>query len=226
MDMYRIHDMLEDISETATTELAKGTENVNTKEFGEVVDMIKDLSEAEKNKMEACYYKTLIEAMEESDYGEDYDEYGPLERRGYRGGGRSGGGRGGNRGGGNRGGGRGGRRSYEEMWDDPRFMEERMGYSNGAYGGGSRGQSSGGQGGQSRGYQGGQQQSRYGYSHDDYMNERKMYSSTDPESMKKRAKIIDEHMDDMYEMFKEEVQDMTPEEKQMWKSKLNKIINL
>lgn len=214
MDMYRIHNMLEDVSEAATTELAKGAENVNTKEFGEVVDMIKDLSEAEKNKMEACYYKTLIEAMEDSEYGKDYDEDGPIwddERMGYprmrdsrgrytssrRGYGQ----------------GRGSRRMYDEMMEDPRYMDNRMGYSNGAYGGGRRGQTM-------------NQGSRYGYSHDEYMNKIKMHSSNDPETMKKRAKMIDEHMDDMYEMFKEEVQDMSPEEKQMWKSKLNKIINL
>ena len=214
MDMYRIHDMLEDVSEAATTELAKGAENVNTKEFGEVVDMIKDLSEAEKNKMEACYYKTLIEAMEDSEYGKDYDEEGPIwddERMGYprmrdsrgrytssrRGYGQ----------------GRGSRRMYDDMMEDPRYMEDRMGYSNGAYGGGRRGQTM-------------NQGSRYGYSHDEYMNKIKMHNSNDPETMKKRAKMIDEHMDDMYEMFKEEVSDMTPEEKQMWKSKLNKIINL
>lgn len=227
MDMYRIHDMLEDVSEAATTELAKGAENVNTKEFGDVVDMIKDLSEAEKNKMEACYYKTLIEAMEDAEYGKDYDEEGPIwddermgysrmrdsrgrytsSRRGYRGqnGGRS-------------------RRNYDEMMEDPRYMDEmyyggrnNMGYSNGAYGGGRRGQSSN---------MGSSNSSRYGYSHDEYMEKKSSMKGNDPETMKKRAKMIDEHMDDMYEMFKEEVADMSPEEKQMWKSKLNKIINL
>lgn len=213
--MYRIHDMLEDISEAATTELAKGTDQVNTKEMGEVVDMIKDLSEAEKNKWQSCYYKSIVEAMEESEYGEDYDWTGPDEdrmgyprmrdsrgrfmssRRGYpmQGRGRS-----------------GGRRSYDEMMEDPRYMDmmkERMGYSNGAYGGGQRGMSSSGG-------------SRYGYSHDDYMQKKSSMQGNDP----KRAKLIEEHMDDLYGMFKEEVQDMTPEEKQMWKSKLNRIINL
>ena len=65
MDSYRIHNMLEDISETATTELAKGTHSVNTKEFGEVVDMIKDLTEAEKNKQREdtlAYVLAFLEA--------------------------------------------------------------------------------------------------------------------------------------------------------------------
>lgn len=220
--MYRIHDMLEDVSEAATTELSKGTEQVNTKEFGEVVDMIKDLTEAEKNKWQSCYYKSIVEAMEDSEYGEDYDWSGPDEdrmgyprmrdsmgrytsRRGYRGGRSS------------------GRRNYDEMMMEyPRMYDEmyyggrnNMGYSNGAYGGGRRGQTS--NSGNS---------SRYGYSHDEYMQKKSSMQGNDPETMKKRAKMIDEHMDDMYEMFKEEVADMSPEEKQMWKSKLNKIINL
>ncbi len=214
MDMYRIHDMLENVSEAASTELSKGTEKVNTKEMGEVVDMIKDLSEAEKNKWQSCYYKSIVEAMEDAEYGEDYDWSGPDEdrmgyprsrdsmgrftsRRGYRG-------QGGQR--------SGGRRNYEEMMYDPRMedMYNRMGYSNGAYGGGSRGQSSSGG------------SSRYGYSHDEYMEKKSSMQANDP----KRAKLIEEHMDDLYGMFKEEVQDMTPEEKQMWKTKLNRIINL
>lgn len=239
MDMFRIHDMLENVSEAATTELAKGTEQVNTKEFGAVVDMIKDLSEAEKNKMEACYYKTLIQAMEESEYGEDYNEDGPIweeeSRMGYsRGGGRSGnrrgasGGRGG-RGSGSGSGNRSGRRGfpmYDERYDE--YMEGRMGYSNGAYGGGSRGQSSSGgsSGGSGSSGSSGYSGSRYGYSHDEYMNNKMMYNSNDPESKAKKAKMVEERMDDLYSMFKEEVQDMSPEEKQIWKTKLNRIINL
>ena len=201
MDMYRIHDMLEDISESATTELAKGTEHVNTKEFGEVVDIIKDLSEAEKNKWQSCYYKSIIEAMEDSKYGDDYDWMGPDEdRMGYP------------RSRDSRGRFTSSRRGYErmpmEMMEDPRHTDQyisRMNYPR---------------------MSGVNQGSRYGYSHDDYMQKIKMHKSNDPETMKKRVKMIDEHMDDMYEMFKEEVADMSPEEKQMWKSKLNKIINL
>lgn len=214
MDMYRIHDMLEEVSEVASTELAKGSDKVDTEEFGEVVDMIKDLTEAEKNKWQSCYYKSIVEAMENADYGSDYDYQGMVDedRAGY---GRSG------RMGYNRTRDSRGRYAYggNDMMDDPRYydyMNGRMGYSNGAYGGGRRNQYS------SSGNMG----SRYGYSHDEYMQKIKMHNSNDPEAMKKRTKMLDEHMDDMYEMFKEEVQDLTPEEKQMWKAKLNRIINL
>lgn len=200
MDKYHIHNMLEDISETASTELSKGIDQVNTKEMGEVIDMIKDLSEAEKNKMEACYYKSVIEAMEESQYGEDYDWEGRM-RKGYS---------------------RGRRMGYEQpMMQDDRYMDYmngRMGYSNGAYGGGSRGMSR-------SGYSQ-NQNSRFGFSHDEYMKEKSMYNKNNPEDMKKRAVLIEDRMDDLYEMVKEEVKDMTPEEKQMWKSKISGIINI
>lgn len=225
MDMFRIHDMLENVSEAATTELAKGTDKVNTKEFGEVIDMIKDLSEAEKNKMEACYYKTLIDAMEESEYGEDYDEYGPMERMGYsRGGGRGGNRRGANGSQGSRGGNRGGggsRRNYpmeDERYED--YMRGQMYYSNGAYGGGSRGSSSSG-GGSSSGSSG----SRYGYSYDNYMRNRSNYSTTDPEDKQERMKMLEEYSKDLITSFSDVLQDATPEEKNMLRSKLTKVVS-
>lgn len=43
--------------------------------FGEIVDMIKDLAEAEKSCHEACYYESVVEAM---------DEYGGNPRMGFK----------------------------------------------------------------------------------------------------------------------------------------------
>lgn len=40
--------------------------NVDGHGVGEVIDMIKDLCDAEKNIYKACYYKTVVEAMKES----------------------------------------------------------------------------------------------------------------------------------------------------------------
>lgn len=80
MDIKMMHEMIEKLTECAKYELDKGVEAVDTKEMGEVTDIIKDLAEA-------MYYRTLTEAMKESEYGEEYDEYGPMDdgRRGYRG---------------------------------------------------------------------------------------------------------------------------------------------
>ena len=74
--------MVEKLTECAKSEMdKKGIEEIDTEEFGKVTDIIKDLSEA-------MYYRTLTEAMKESEYGEDYDYMGAYdehERKGYRG---------------------------------------------------------------------------------------------------------------------------------------------
>lgn len=78
MHIKRIHDMMETLTEVAKCELDKGVECVDTKEMGEVVDIIKDLAEAE-------YYAKISKAMDESEYGEDYDWMGAYDRKYYRG---------------------------------------------------------------------------------------------------------------------------------------------
>lgn len=71
--------MIEKLSEVAKCELDKGIENIDTKEMGEVAEIIKELSEAE-------YYAKISKAMDEAEYGEDYDyrgAYDEYERKGY-----------------------------------------------------------------------------------------------------------------------------------------------
>ena len=50
-----------------------GLDQMDTAETGQVIDMIKDLAEAEKCCMEACYYHKIIKAMEESEEDRDGD---------------------------------------------------------------------------------------------------------------------------------------------------------
>lgn len=55
-----------------------GIEKVDTKEAGEIVDMIKDLAMAEKYCWEKKYYKAVVEAMEEGNeptYGYNHYRY-------------------------------------------------------------------------------------------------------------------------------------------------------
>ena len=81
MHIKRIHEMIEKLTKCAEMELEKGVENINAEEMGEVTDMIKDLAEAE-------YYSKISKAMDEAEYGEDYDYRGAFdeyERKGYRG---------------------------------------------------------------------------------------------------------------------------------------------
>ena len=81
MHIKNIHCIIEKLAETTKVELDKGIENIDTKEMGEVADIIKDLAEAE-------YYAKISKAMDEAEYGEDYDYMGAYdehERKGYRG---------------------------------------------------------------------------------------------------------------------------------------------
>ena len=73
--------MVETLTEVAKCELDKGIECVDTNEMSEVTDMIKDLCEAE-------YYAKISKAMDEAEYGEEYDYMGAYDehdRKGYRG---------------------------------------------------------------------------------------------------------------------------------------------
>lgn len=79
MDIKRMHEMIEKLSEAAECEFSKGIENVDTCEMGKVVYMMKDLSEA-------MYYRTLTKAMQESDTEEImemFDKYGDDGKRYY-----------------------------------------------------------------------------------------------------------------------------------------------
>lgn len=76
MDIKRMHDMIEKLSECAKCEIDKGIENIDPCEMGQVTDMMKDLAEA-------MYYRTLMKAMEESSADETmemFERYGDGRR--------------------------------------------------------------------------------------------------------------------------------------------------
>ena len=215
--MHRLKHIMDCLEDATKSHLDKGIENVDAKEMGEVIDMIKDCCEA-------MYYYSIYEAMQEE---KEEDEE---ERKYYRGQRRDSMGR-------YTSGQRGGRRGFEPHpymmrpmmdeeteWERMQDMQEgRMYYPNqgsGTYSGGSR--QYGSQGSQSGRSQG---NSRYGYSHDEYMKS-KQWDSSDPEQHKMRKQKLDEYLNDLQEMGKEVVQDMSPEEKQLWKQKISKLMNL
>lgn len=69
MDIIRMHNVLEKLTECVECEFDRGIENVDMTEMSAAIDMIKDLAEAE-------YYRKVSIAMDE------YDEYDD-GRRGY-----------------------------------------------------------------------------------------------------------------------------------------------
>lgn len=82
-EMKTVKSMCECMENAIKTQMDKGLDHVDTHELYEAVDIYKDLSEVKKNIAKTCYYKQIMEAMEESEYGEDYDENGEI--RYYRG---------------------------------------------------------------------------------------------------------------------------------------------
>ena len=91
MDKKHIHEMLEKMSEWSLSEMqSKGKEHVDTEEMGKAIDMVKDLAEAEMSVWKACYYKSIVEAMEKSEKEDELmlkmmiEEHGEAEgRMGY-----------------------------------------------------------------------------------------------------------------------------------------------
>ena len=177
-------------------QMENGLDKVNAKEMGEVVDMIKDSYEIEKLKAEKKYYESVVDAMHDKGNEEWYDDMGYPVRRDSRGRYTS------SRSMGGSGRSMSMRRGFEYQDDYPSRPVDmtRDMYSD--------------------------RSSRYGYSHDEYMEKRKDYNMTNPESAKKRKQLLNDYMDDLYDMAKDMVQDMSPEEKQMWKDKLTQIANM
>lgn len=72
--MSDISEMKTDIVESVKHELrCKGFDNIPPYELGQYVDMIKDLSKAEKDCMEKCYYTEVIDAMHEHGFEGEWE---------------------------------------------------------------------------------------------------------------------------------------------------------
>ena len=81
--MHRIKAMKEKLIEEAQNRM-QNMDGGSIEQMGQIVDMIKDLSEAEKACLEAEYYDSVIDAMDGDDrYGYD-DRGGSGNRQGYR----------------------------------------------------------------------------------------------------------------------------------------------
>lgn len=72
-EMKPLKDICDKLLSTIKHEFECGVENVDTKEMGEAIDMLKDVYEAKEKIAKACYYKKIVEAMEKSEE-EDKEE--------------------------------------------------------------------------------------------------------------------------------------------------------
>ncbi len=210
-------------------QVGQGLKEVDTKELGEAIDMLKDMEEA-------IYYCSITKAMEESKEEEKYREkffsmypqnrmmYNDGNRMMYAEGGRSGGGDGN----------RGGRRGFDDdmMYNDGNRMYYNGGGGSGSGGsrssGGGSGQSGGNSGG-SRNYDGGQyypypaeirdyREGRSPVTRRMYMESKELHHDK-AKQMQELEKYMKELTDDILEMIKE----ASPEEKQILSQKLSTL---
>ena len=225
MHIKNIHCMIEKLSEVAKCELDKGIENIDTKEMGEVAEIIKELSEAE-------YYAKISKAMDEAEYGEDYDYMCAYDHeiKGYRGQPRDSRGRYmSNR----------GRRGYESRmmpeidWDDMEYHRDmdrnthnRMYYTDGNMSGSSSsGMSSGSmssEGGSNSGSRG-NSESRYDKARRGYEESKAMHKSGSVEDKKKNMESLEHYMKELSEEMAELIESMDASEKTMVRSKLQTL---
>lgn len=216
MHIKNIHCMIEKMAEYCKCDIEKGYDKLNLATAGAAVDILKDLCEAE-------YHARVSKAMEKEEEEEEMEErYGRMfypRRRDSRG--------------------RFiGRRGYDEppymhMPDmrDIRIMDGMSGYEGWEtdrdmdvakgrmYYADKRGRDE---------WDGAYNtpESRYGFSHDEYLKKRKSLNPMQPEDKRRRDELLDGYLEDLGDMSKELVDGMTPEEKQKWKTKITKILNM
>lgn len=197
MHIKRMHEMMECLSEygKCMVESGVGGGEVNICELGQVVDMLKDLSEAEYH----AHISKAMEKEEEEGRGRDrmYFPMGPddiypmipYDRM--------------------KSGSESWRRDGSDRWD----KEKRKARWEDADADRTRVQPRRGTG-------------RYGFSFDEYMETRETYPGQEPEHKRIRMEALNRELDELVDMGKEVVQDMSPEEKQAWKGKISKILNM
>lgn len=215
MHIKNIHSMIEKLSECAKCELDKGIESIDTKEMGEVAEIIKELCEAE-------YYAKVSKAMDEHDF-DNAEEIMDEGRRGYRGQPRD-----------SRG--RYMRRGYDEMMYMPEMYRDmdresmgKMYYtsanaSQGSQGGSSMGSSSGNSMGYNDGMMRDMREGRSGQSRRSYMETKEMHKGNTQQDKDMKLKELDKYMNELSSDISEMIHDSSNEEKTMLKQKLNGLV--
>ena len=217
--------MCETMQTALKEQFAKGIKNVDTAEMYKAVDIFKDLTEAKKNVVEACYKSYILEAMEKSEAEEDGED-GDEEKRFYRG--RSATtGRYVSR----------GRRGYVdhmnrypiEYYRDMDVNGGKMYYSDGDNADGGSESTRSYNDGYNRGYEDGmnnRSESRVERTRRGYHEAQAMHSKETQEGKDRRLSELNKYMDELADDMKGLIKDMSNEERTMLKTKITKLGNL
>lgn len=235
MHIKHIHETMENLSRYACEEASKSVESIDTCELEKVVDMVKDLAEAE-------YYARISKAMQEAEEDEEAEEkymlkslkeeYGEEDGRRYYDMWRYKSGRFAPKG-------RGTRRGYEPVYNmTPEMYEKypaeyyrdmdrqngRMYYTPSSTSSNMGSNSSMSYSGSMGGRDG--REGRSGISRRSYMETKQMHANDTQDGKNIKAKKLDEFFGDLYEDMKEMAHDMSNEEKTVWKQRVAKLNQL
>lgn len=197
--LCRICDKLE---EWVECEIAKGSENANAVGLGMVTDMLKDVCEAKEKVVKACYYEELMGEMEEdSEFEKEererrkQDRYMYFPVQGSNSGSAA-------------------ERGFPGPYNPLPMMAGQMRWQDGATWS-ERPDDKRGE----------MDRRRKGFSFDSYMEAMEMYPSDDQDSKRMRIESLNKDLDDLVNMGKDVVARLSPEEKQVWKGKISKLLN-
>lgn len=196
-------------------------EEMPIQEAKEITDMIKDIAEAKEKIVKSVYYEKITEAMEEAEYGEDFDEDGPIERAGYRGRNpRTG--RFVSRG---RGAGIGYGYTESPLIYDP-IQNYRMGYKDGQENSGNMQRENGNMNGNSGHINAGNMgQSRHGMAYDEYKTRRRYYTENPTGDNKLRMQQKwEESVDDAIRALKDMYMEAEPDQRRKVNAKVAKAL--
>ena len=224
-----IESMRETMQTALKEQFAKGLKNVDTQEMYKAVDIFKDLTEAKKNIVEACYKTYILEAMENAEDEEDEEDE---EKRFYP----------------KRSATTGrfvsrGRKGYDEQHPYMDFLERypreyyrnmdinsgKMYFSDGKHEGTGSEPTKNYNDGYNKGYEDGmanRSESRVERTRRGYHEAQAMHSKETPEGKDKRLAELNKYMDEIAEDMKTLIKDMSNEERTMLKTKITKLGSL
>lgn len=208
MTLEKICTLLDIMTDGLKSATNQGLNNLDTHEAGQVADIIKDLSEAkknltdaEKNEWESCYYASIVKAMKDADErGDEEDRYGYIPREA------------------SRMGKRGMQRDRIKRWArDPDTFEDEM-YERAGYTPGRK---------MSRDDRSSDNSSdeRYGKPYRDYIDSRRHYTETKSQADKDMMEMhANEHLMDVMNTIREIYKGADPDQRKRMKSDLTKLV--
>ena len=208
MTLEKICTLLDIMTDGLKSATNQGLNNLDTHEAGQVADIIKDLSEAkknltdaEKNEWESCYYASIVKAMKDADErGDEEDRYGYIPREA------------------SRMGKRGMQRDRIKRWvRDPDTFEDEM-YERAGYTPGSK---------MSRDDRSSDNSSdeRYGKPYREYIDSRRHYSESKSQADKDMMEMYaNEHLMDVMGSVREIYKTADPDMRKRMKSDLTKLV--